>query len=114
MTYTMQVSITPKEGMDIVSKQMTDLGYDSVEWGDCHTTVVCKLMTMIGALTARVRNLEMQEVGAVDTKVEIEMDFCPQSIAKYMRSNPTPPPTQEYLDAIRAEHYERMDGSGNG
>lgn len=58
MTYTMQISITPKEGMDIVSNQMTDLGYDSVEWGDCHTTAVCKLMTMIGALTVRVQQLE--------------------------------------------------------
>jgi hypothetical protein len=62
MTYKMQISITPKEGLDIVSKQLADLGYDSVEWGDCHTTVFCKLMTMIGALTVRVQQLENGEI----------------------------------------------------
>jgi len=48
--------------LDIVSKQLADLGYDSVEWGDCHTTVFCKLMTMIGALTVRVQQLETGEI----------------------------------------------------
>jgi hypothetical protein len=65
--------MTSKEELDVCSKRMTDLGYDSSEHGDCHTTIVCKLMTMIAALTVRVQQLESgNHIVDVNKKVDDE------------------------------------------